>query len=140
MPIWRSVGITDNKYRVGVTDLEEMKTHARQSGDWTVTPDGIDPVVSLDAVSATGPGVALDAGRVVRSATLMVSSTGTPDVMDVEVQVSVNGVDWFDTGAAITVSGTAALANAQARYYRANLTALSGGTSPTVTAIIATCF
>lgn len=140
MPIWRSVGITDNKYRVGVTDLGELKAHARQSGAWTVTPDSIDPVVSLDEAAVTGPGIALDAGQVVPGVTLMVDSTGSPAAMDVEVQVSVDGTTWFNTGAAITISGTSALASAHGRYYRANLIVLTGGTSPTVTAVLATSF
>lgn len=110
-----------------------------QSGTWIFTPASIAPVTSLSAVTSTGAGTALDAGRVVTGATLHVVATGDP-AFDVEVQVSTDGSTWFDTGAAITVSGTSALASAHGRYYRANLTALTGGTTPTVTAILATSF
>lgn len=111
-----------------------------QAGTWIFTPASVAPVTSLNAVSATGAGTALDAGRVVSGCTLHVNTTGSPAAIDVEVQVSVDNVVWFDTGAAITVSGTSALASAHGRYYRANLTVLTGGTSPTVTAILATSF
>jgi hypothetical protein len=88
----------------------------------------------------TGTGTALDAGRVISGATMHVTTTGSPDAFDVEVQVSTDNVTWFNSGAAITVSDTSALCSAHARYYRARLTVLTGGTSPTVTAILAASF
>lgn len=121
---------------------------ATQSGSWTVTSSGvfavtpasIAPVTSLNAVSSTGAGAVLDAGQVVSGCTMHVATTGTPSAFDVEIQVSTDNVTWFNTGAAITVSGTSARAEAHGRYYRANLTSLTGGSSPTITAILATAF
>ena len=122
-----------------VAAIQSGSWSVAQSGTWIFTPASIAPVTSLSAVTSTGAGTALDAGRVVTGATLHVVATGDP-AFDVEVQVSTDGSTWFDTGAAITVSGTSALASAHGRYYRANLTALTGGTTPTVTAILATSF
>lgn len=154
--IWHNISISDANYKVGVTSQNEMKVLARvtdqpvavaqsgtwsvnQAGLWTFTPNPIASVTSLNAATSTGAGSALDAGQIIPAATMYVSTTGGP-TFDVELQVSLDGSNWFDSGAAITVSGTTALASTHARYYRANLTALTGGTSPTVTVHIAASY
>jgi hypothetical protein len=128
-------------HHVGLQDLETHRADITPIGELRVTSDtsrslAIDPHTSLNAATSLGPGSALDGGQVINSATLLVSATGNPESFDVELQVSIDNVTWFNTGAAITVSGTAGNTEVQGRYYRANLTELEGGTTPTVTAII----
>jgi hypothetical protein len=128
--MWQWVGIEGESFnRLEVTAAGEMLTQS--------VTRSIDPATSLDAATATGPGAALDAGQVIGGATVMVATTGSPTSFDVTLETSVDGLVWFDTGAAITVSGTAANTEVRGRFYRANLTALTGGTDPTVTALLA---
>lgn len=145
--IWHKVGlISDDLHTAHISEDGEVYVRiggqpisVSQSGVFLVTPTAIEAVTSLNAVNATGAGSALDAGRIVSSATMYVTATGGPTI-DVELQASLDNITWFDTGAAITVAGSTARANTHARYYRANLTVLTGGTLPTVTVHIATSF
>lgn len=142
--VWHHVGLSDNKSTADITPDGELRVAITSpvtspQGGITVIPTPLASVTSLNAATATGAGSALDAGQVIPAATMYVSTTGGP-TFDVELQASLDGSNWFDSGAAITVSGTTALASTHARYYRANLTVLTGGTSPTVTVHIAASY
>jgi hypothetical protein len=82
----------------------------------------------LNAVTATGAGTAADLGDTRDEFSLLVQTTGSP-TFSVTFQGSNDGTNWFTLGSAVTsvTSGTAVTGN-PARYVRANLTALSGGT------------
>lgn len=101
------------------------------------------PFESLDAVGSTGPGAARDLEGSRKVHTLVVSATGTPSTVTAELQGSHDGVNWFNMGSASVNSPAAnqgaSVSNAEhvARYVRANLTQLSGGSTPTATATIA---
>lgn len=143
--VWHHVGLSDNSSTADITPDGELRVAVTSpvtspQGAVTVIPASIEAHTSLDAATATGTGTALDAGQIVPSATMYVAVTGEPDAFDVEVQASLDGTEWFSTGAAITVAGTTALASTHARYYRANLTILTGGTSPTVTVHLAASY
>lgn len=98
---------------------------------------------SLDAVASTGPGSELnfDSPRYFGVVSLQVFFTGSPSDVEVNLEGTLDGVTWNSMGnwhspenpgliASIGVSPVLGL--------RANLVSLTGGTSPTVTALIAT--
>lgn len=97
------------------------------------------PVVALDAVTAIGPGPSIDLGRIMSIHTLVRVLTGSPTSANVSLEGSHDGANWF-TLASATTSSAIEVAHGQqraVRYVRANLTTLSGGTAPTVSATIA---
>lgn len=97
------------------------------------------PFTSLDAATATGPGAAKDLEGVFSTHTICVTTTGSPSSMNVVIERSHDGVNWFSTGSPnISAGPTMATVDTHlVRYVRANLTSLSGGSAPTVTATIA---
>lgn len=82
----------------------------------------------LSAVTGTGAGTAADLGDVRDEFSLLVSTTGSP-TFSVTFQGSIDSTGWFTLGSAVVAvtSGTS-VTGTLARYVRANLTALSGGT------------
>lgn len=91
----------------------------------------------LAAVTATGAGTAFDLGTMRDEFSLLAATTGSP-TFSVTFQGSLDGTDWFALGSAISsVTNGTAVTGQIARYVRANLTTLTGGTSPTVTAELA---
>jgi hypothetical protein len=100
---------------------------------------GLPPLVGQNAAGTTGAGTVYDQGVCHGNFTVAVTVTGAPSGCAVQLQGSLDGTNWYSLGAATSnTSGTAAVsvANSPARYVRANLTTLTGGTSPTVTALI----
>ncbi|MFD4343411.1 hypothetical protein ACFWQ6_00765 [Streptomyces coelicoflavus] len=97
------------------------------------------PFTSLDAATAAGPGEAKDLEGALAIHFLIAVVTGGPSTADIALEGSHDGVTWVTLA---TASGTVASRTARAeayavRYVRANLTSLSGGSAPTVTATIA---
>ena len=97
--------------------------------------------VLLNAVTATGAGreLAFDLPR--KEHTVQVVITGGPAAVTVDLEGSLNGTEWFQLAEFIFSAGD--LAAGQAMFHvtnkpvmdvRANLTTLTGGASPTVTA------
>jgi hypothetical protein len=102
------------------------------------------PFISLDGATATGPGEAHDLGGVYDHHTIVASQTGSPSSVQVVFEGSHDGQTWislaslsFSSGPASATVPTTAVPGALVRFVRANLTTLSGGSSPTVTATIA---
>jgi len=102
------------------------------------------PFLALDAAVATGAGVSRDLGEVADHHTLFVTATGSPSSWTVKLQGSHDDLTWVDlhsaSGSTATTAVTAPQSDAPGhlvRYIRANLTSLVGGSSPTVTATIA---
>jgi hypothetical protein len=95
---------------------------------------GLQPLVSLTAVSATGPGLALDAVVCRGNAVMTVTTSAGVSAGSVQCQGSLDNVNWVNVGTAVTTSTasttTAVIATSQFyRYYRANVaTAITGGT------------
>lgn len=96
------------------------------------------PFVSLSAASALGAGVSRDLEEVLSCHGLVVTVTGSPDMMNVALEGSLDGTTWVAVATASGASPAAVFVDARpVRYVRANLTVLTGGTSPTVTATMA---
>ncbi len=92
---------------------------------------------SLNAATSTGAGTVFKAPTAVLWA-LQSIVTGSPASATVALELSMDGVN-FVTGGAAQQSDFATFSGASpsfAQYARANCTALSGGTSPTVTAYV----
>lgn len=97
------------------------------------------PFVSLSAANSTGPGAVRDFEGAVRDITMVVSTTGAPSSCSVALEGSHDQTSWFSVRNGTGTSTPTAFSNLGTdwfRYARANLTALSGGSSPTVTATI----
>ena len=96
---------------------------------------------SLDAVTVSGPGSVLAFDKPMPFLSMQVQSTGSPTYNCI-LEISLDGVNFFAGNAggasdnlyAMSFSGGAAC---PVLYARAHLTTITGGTSPTVTAIIA---
>lgn len=96
--------------------------------------ESLPPIVSLSAVSAVGAGTVLD-GLVVRSAAVMsVTTSSGVSAGSVQLQGSLDGVNWFSLGSATSTTSASTttqtvVSSAYARYVRANVgTAITGGT------------
>lgn len=104
--------------------------------DYTApTPFGLGNVISLDAAVAVGAGVALEVEGS-RSYALDVRSTGTPTAISVTLEGSLDGSNWETLGSAATAAGITWSVDTPVKFVRANLGTLTGGTTPTVTAVI----
>jgi len=97
------------------------------------------PLTSLNAATATGPGAVKDLEGSFDFHTIFVHSTGGAS-WSVTLEGSHDGVNW-DAMATVTYSGNidtmTPVSGLLVRYVRANLISLTGGTSPTITASIA---
>lgn len=98
--------------------------------------DGLPPLPSLVAATAPRVGLAYSLGSAVNNFTAQITTTGSPASFSVTLEVSNNGTTWVAAGAAITAVGLTTFAGVGAAYARLNLTALTGGTAPTVTGLI----
>lgn len=123
-----------------VDSLGAMTTYV--SGQQRVIA-GIAPVTALNAVTATGASTAVDLGVVRTAFAMQTVVTGSPTGVTVNLEGSLDGSHWATIVSSTSTTGdykSAGQASATApcfRYIRANLTTLTAGTSPTVTAIIA---
>jgi hypothetical protein len=104
---------------------------------------GFVPLASLTAVSATGPGVALDNQGVRNNHNLVVNTTGTVTSGAVQLQGSQDNVNWINllTTALAPLSSSAPVTSGVTtltpfRYLRANVTTVIGG-GGTITAYVA---
>ncbi|MEW2383374.1 hypothetical protein AB0873_14965 [Micromonospora sp. NPDC047707] len=96
------------------------------------------PFTSLSAAtSAPQVGVAKDLEDSVANHTMALTVTGSPSSWAVDLEGSHDGLTWFWLGSGGSASGTLVHAPRVVRFVRARLSALTGGTSPTVTATIA---
>ncbi len=107
------------------------------------TPN-VSPATSLSAVAANGNGTTIDFGTCVRTFSLQTLLTGTPTGGTVVLQLSNDGTNWSPTitGSTFTIGAQVSgemvfVSDKPARYARAVLAGLTGGTSPTVTTRIA---
>lgn len=103
------------------------------------THPGLPALTSLSAATATGAGTPFNLLLCHANFTIAVTVTGAPASCAVQLQGSLDGTNWYSMGSASNnTSGTSAVnvSNTPAIWVRANLTTLTGGTSPTVTALI----
>lgn len=92
---------------------------------------------ALNAVSATPAHNTLMGQRYASKHTIQAKVTGSPTTATGQLEGSLDGTAWFDLSGAQDVSANVMfhVANKPVRKVRFNLTALSGGSSPTVQAI-----
>lgn len=96
------------------------------------------PFTSLNAATTTGAGASKDLEEVLATHLAIVEITGNPSSVTIVLEGSHDGSRWVYLGQVANFNGVTAIAGAGAvRHIRANLTTLTGGTSPTVTATIA---
>jgi hypothetical protein len=96
--------------------------------------NGVRPIASLTAVSATGGGTALDglAGRT--TAVIAVTTSAGVSAGSVALQGSLDGTNWYALGSAVTTSAASTttaviVTGTAARFVRANAaTTITGGT------------
>jgi hypothetical protein len=95
---------------------------------------------SLDAATTTGPGMAITFDVPKAAHTLVTTFTGSPSQVIVHLEITLDGSNWVTitqtSGVASTINYSGA-GNTPALGARANLVELTGGTSPTVTAFVA---
>lgn len=93
---------------------------------------------ALAAVTANGSSTAIDLVTPYRTHTLQTVVTGAPTSLSVTLEGSLNGTNWVVLATSTSTTGDAQFAvDKPVRYVRATLSALTGGTAPTVTALIA---
>lgn len=108
-------------------------------GRASVAP-GTGAMTSLSAAAAPGNGTAFNLGSAVNNISVQLNVSGTPSAVSVSFQGSLDGTNWNTIGSAITSSAATSLtafAGTPVTQIRAVLNTLSGGSSPTVTALIA---
>jgi hypothetical protein len=102
------------------------------------------PFVALSAVTSTGPGPSHDLGELADHHTMFFKVTGGAS-WTIVLEGSHDDTNWLGLGQGSGSSGaltevtvpTTSLPGTLVRYVRANLTSLTGGSSPTVSATIA---
>lgn len=95
------------------------------------------PFTSLGAATSVGPGSSRDLEDVLRTHTMFVTVTGSPSGVLVRLQLSHDGLNWHSIDSVSGGDGVVTSADHLARYVRADVATLSGGSSPTVTTTIA---
>ncbi len=99
------------------------------------------PFLSLNAAAAPADGDVINFPRPMKIISLQGVFTGGSPTVKIFLEGSIDGVDWmsiatFDTGGS-SISGTIVTASTfSVLYARAVLDTLSGGTNPTVSAMI----
>lgn len=89
---------------------------------------------TLGTLAATGAGTAVNLSVVAHKHTVTAVPTGSPATCTVKLEGSIDGTTWFDLSTAQTCTAAVAfhVVEKPVLAVRANLTALTGGTSPTV--------
>jgi len=82
-----------------------MDSHGNSTDAYTA---GTVPVKSLSAVSATGPGTALDGLAVRATAVMVVSSSAGVSAGSVQLQGSLDGTNYYNLGSAVSTSSASA--------------------------------
>ena len=96
----------------------------------------------LDAATSTGASNSIPVRKIMQDHTVQATITGAPSAVTVDLEGSLDGDNWFQLGTHPFTAGELTAAQAMfhvvekpVRYVRLNLTTLTGGTSPTVTAL-----
>lgn len=91
--------------------------------------------VSTSSVPAAGNFVLAGRKEACTRITVQTKTTGSPTSYSVTIQGSIDGQNWDNIGSAITADGVSSQTNSGKFYLfvRGNITAVSGGTSPTIT-------
>lgn len=92
---------------------------------------------SLNAVTAVGAGNSIDLEFSYGKFTMQTKVTGAPTAVSVTLEGSLDGTTWTTLATSSSLTGDQTYSvDKQQRFVRANLGTLTGGTAPTVTALI----
>src|SRR4051794_27962404 len=96
---------------------------------------------SLDAATSIGAGASIVPDRPAKLASMSIVTTGSPTI-DASLEGTIDGTIWHTINSVSAMGGSEAFIDGSGNNlvftaYRANLTSLSGGSSPTVSASIA---
>lgn len=100
------------------------------------------PFRVLAAATATGAGAAVDLANVVDTFTAQYVTTGGPSGYAAKLQGSLDGATWVDlpslnvTADGLVTNNATGVTRYAVRFIRANVTTLTGGTSPTVSVTV----
>jgi hypothetical protein len=102
------------------------------------TPRGAVPTqASLNAATAIGIGQVFNYGQLVQGVSMQTVITGAPATIGVALEGSLDGVNFISMTTSSSTTGELKSDTTHlVQYVRANLQTLTGGTSPTVTAIV----
>ena len=96
----------------------------------------------LDAATATGASNDMPVRKIIKDHTVYASITGAPTAVTVDLEGSLDGTNWvqlathpFTAGELTATQAMFHVIDKPVRFVRVNLTALTGGTSPTVTVL-----
>lgn len=91
----------------------------------------------LDAAAATGTSDSITLRKIPSKYSMQLIVTGSPTTLVVDLEGSLNGTDFIAVvQSTATASGSMTFnVDEPIRYVRANVTAISGGTTPTVTVL-----
>ena len=90
----------------------------------------------LDAAAATGTSSSIELTSV--NYAVQVVATGSPTGITVDLEGSLDGTNFLEIGT-ISAAGIFFVTDSPVKHVRANLTALTGGTAPTVTVLVGSC-
>ena len=93
------------------------------------------PFVALSAATATGASGGVDLTWCASNASIILTVTGAPTAVSVNLEGSLDGTNWVVLKT-LTAAGVGSSTGVPVRFIRANLTTLTGGTTPTVTALL----
>ena len=106
--------------------------------DMTARAAPAEPTLMLNAVTSP-ESITVDLGEIRTSIALQTVVTGSPSTVAVDVEVSLDGVHWAPSS--LTSSSTTgdyhAVTTGPIRWVLVALTAMTGGTAPTLTALVA---
>lgn len=97
------------------------------------------PFKSLDGATATGPGAVLDTRKLTRVCVAQLDFSGSASGLNLAFEASLNGQTWYEVGRLWQLPNdwpstyASQTGSVGGRYFRANLAALPGGGSPSVT-------
>lgn len=96
----------------------------------------------LDAATATGASNSQTFTKLIKDHTIQVSITGAPTAVEIDLEGSLDNISFFTLGQMVFDAGDLTALGAMlhvpssvVRFVRVNLTTLTGGSSPTVTAL-----
>lgn len=114
-----------------------MPLRSRISRRPLVLPLGTPPLISLNAATANGTGTAYNLGHAFSNWEVQIVTTGSPAAFSVQLQGCEDGLTFQNIGSAITTAGlTSVTSNTPLTTVQCVLSGLSGGTNPTITAVI----
>ena len=98
------------------------------------------PALRMTTLSANGSTGVINLDGVHRTFAFQTVVTGTPTSFTLTFQGSLDGTTWYTLGTSTSTAGEAQfVVDKPAQYVRATLSALTGGTAPTISTYVGAC-